>query len=89
MGIGEKQPHVREPLHGRSQDLLGVGILSEKLIGGTVAHAHVIGHEQDDVGTVWELSADQERKSREQPKILHLRIVVGGWDCLQVDCLPD
>ena len=63
MGIGKKQPHVREPLHGRGMNLLVVGIFGKELIGGTVSHTHVVGHEQDDIGAVEELSEGNERKS--------------------------
>ena len=50
MGVGKEHTHVGQPLHGRGLELLVIRILGEELISRGIPHAHVVGHEKNDVG---------------------------------------
>ena len=48
--VGETHPHARESLHLRRVQLHGIRVAGEILIRTRVSHAHVIGHEENNVG---------------------------------------
>ena len=50
VSIREENPKPGQAFHLGSVNLVLVGITGEVLVGRGVAHAHVVGHEKDDVG---------------------------------------
>ena len=63
--VGETHPHALESLHLRRVQLHGIRVASEILIRTRVSHAHVIGHEENDVGLRCGISRMERQCSKE------------------------